>query len=265
MSWSRGLLAAVLLSVWGCGPPELDTSSGPALVESLVRLEESIEPGRREAFREAIAFLTDDATVGIDVGPVEPFLEAFAPFEGLTAEEIVTAAWMRRVEDLRERIADLDARSRTGAAAQSVIDHVELSDVRLFPVAEGNLERPLVEAVVRNGTRSTVFGISFQASLRAALEETPSVVEIVDRPIGRGLAPGERASIRFTLDDGRWNRALEAGPGAVFICGVVRLEGAGGRMLAATQYGPTDAYLHQLWKQQLAQLLSEPPTGVSVS
>jgi hypothetical protein len=265
MSWSRGLFAAVLLAVWGCGPPELDTSSGPALVESLALLEESIDPDRREAFREAIAYLTDDATVGIEVGPVEPFLEAFAPFEGLTAEAILTAAWMRRVDDLRERIADLDARSRTGAAAQSLIDRVELSDVRLFPVVEGNLERPLVEAVVQNGTRSTVFGISFQVSLRPAHEETPWVVEVADRPIGRGLPPGQRASIRFELADSRWNRALEAEPDTVFLCGVVRLQGSRNRVLAATEYGPTDAYLHQLWTQQLTTLLNDPPAGVSVS
>jgi hypothetical protein len=57
MSWSRGLLAAILVAVWGCGQPELDTSSAAALVESLARLEESIEPDRREAFRDAIAYL----------------------------------------------------------------------------------------------------------------------------------------------------------------------------------------------------------------
>jgi hypothetical protein len=265
MSRSRGLLAAVLVVVWGCGPPELDTSSASALVESLARLEDSIEPDRREAFRDAIAYLTDDATVGIDVGPVEPFLEVFVPFEGLTAEEILTAAWVRRVDNLRECIADLDARRRTGAAARSLIERVELSDVRLFPISEGNLERPLVEAVVHNGTRSTLFGISFQASLRPAHEESPWVIEVVDRPIGSGLAPGQRSSIRFGLDDSRWNRALEARPDAVFLCGVVRLLGSRGRVLAATEYGPTDAYLHQLWTQQLRQLLSAPPGGVSVS
>lgn len=265
MSWSRGLLAAILVALWGCGPPQLDTSSAAALVESLAHLEESIEPDRREAFRDAIAYLTDDATVGIDVGPVEPFLEAFAPFEGLTAEAILTAAWTRRVDELRERIADLDARSRTGAAARSLIDRVELSDVRLFPIGEGNLERPLVEAVVRNGTRSALFGISFQASIRPAHEETPSVVEVVARPIGRGLAPGERASIRFELDGSRWNRAIEAASEPVFLCGVVRLVGSRGTVLAATEYGPIDAYLHQLWTQQLRRLLSDPPAGVSVS
>ena len=265
MSWSRGLLAAVVVAVWGCGSPELDTSSAPALVESLARLEDSVEPDRREAFRDAIAYLTDDATVGIDVGPVEPFLEAFDPFEGLTAEEILTAAWTRRVDDLRERLGDLDARRRAGADAQALIDRVELSDVRLFPIDEGNLERPLVQALVRNGTRSTLFGISFQASLRSAREETPRVVEVVARRIGRGLAPGERVSIRFELDDSRWHRALEAQPDAVFLCGVVLLEGSRGRVLAATEYGPTDAYLHQLWTQRLKQLLSDPPAGVSVS
>jgi hypothetical protein len=264
--WYRNApLAAVLVAVWGCGAPELDTSSAPALVDSLARLEESVEPDRREAFREAIAYLTDDATVGIEVGPVEPFLEIFAPFEGLTAAEIVTAAWTRRVDDLRDRIADLDARRRTGASAQSLIDGVELSDVRLFPVSEGTLERPLVEAVVRNGTRFVLFGISFQASLRPAREESPWVVEVVDRPIGRGLAPGQRASIRFELADGRWNRALEEEPDAVFLCGVVSLLGSGNRVLAATEYGPADAQLQQLWTRQLKRLLSDPPAGVSVS
>ncbi len=265
MSWNRGILVAVLVAVWGCGPPELDTSSAASVVESLTRLEESMKPDRREAFRDAIAYLTDGATVGIEVGPVEPFLEAFAPFEGMTAEEILMAAWVRRVDDLRGRIADLDDRSRTSAAAQSLIDHVELSGVRLFPVGEGNLERPLVEAVVRNNTRSTVFGISFQTSIRTADEETPWVIEVVDRPIGRGLAPGERTSIRFGLDDSRWNRVLERESEAVFLCGVVRLEGSGGKVLAATEYGPTDAYLHQLWTRQLARLLSDPPAGVSAS
>jgi hypothetical protein len=265
MSQSRGLLAAVFVMACGCGSPELDTSDATALVESLAHLEASLEPDRREAFRDSIAYLTDDATVGIDVGPVEPFLEAFVPFDGLTAEEILTAAWVRRVEDLRERIADLDSRRRTGAAATSLIDRVELSDVRLFPIGEDNLERPLVEAVVRNGTRSTVFGISFQASIRPAHEETPWVIEVVDRPIGRGLAPGQRASIRFGLDDSRWNRALEAGPDAVFLCGVVRLVGSRGRVLAATGYGPTDAYLHQVCTRRLRILLSDPPAGVSAS
>ena len=265
MSWSRGLLTAVVVVVWGCGPPELDTSSPAALVESLARLEGSVAPDCRGDFRDAIAYLTDGATVGIDVGPVEPFLGAFVPFDGLTAEEIVTAAWRRRVDDLRGGIADLDARRRAGAAAQSVVDLVGLSDVRLYPVGEDNLERPLVEAVVHNRTRSTVFGISFQASLRPAHEEAPWVIEIVARSIGGGLPPGERASIRFGLEDRRWSRALEAEPDAVFLCGVVRVLGSRGRVLAATEYGPTDAYLLELWTRKLEQLLSEPPAGVSLS
>lgn len=265
MSWRRGLLAAVVVAVWGCGPPKLDTSSAAALVESLARLEGSVEPDRRADFRDAIAYLTDDATVGIDVGPVEPFLGAFAPFEGLSAEEIVTAAWRRRIDDLRGRIADLDARRSAGAAAQSVIDLVGLSDVRLYPSGEGNVERPLVEAIVHNGTRSPVFGISFQASLRPVQEETPWVIEVVDRPIGPGLAPGQRTPIRFGLDGSRWNRALEAGPDAVFLCGVVRVLGSRGRELAATEYGPTDVYLHELWTRHLGELLGDPPSGVPVS
>jgi hypothetical protein len=51
----------------------------------------------------------------------------------------------------------------------------------------------------------------------------------------------------------------------VFLCGVVAVQGSRGRVLAATEYGPTDAYLHELWTRHLEQLLSDQPEGVSVS
>jgi hypothetical protein len=259
------LLAAILALVWGCGPPELDTSSAPALVKSLTELEESVEPDRREAFRDAVAYLTDDATVGLDVGPVEPFLEAFAPLDGLTADAIVTMAWMRRVNELKGNITDLEARAADGAAAQALIDRVELSEVRLFPHGGAARQRPMVEAVVLNRTRSALFGISFQASLRPVDEDAPTVTEVVDRPFDGGIAPGQRLSVRFELENSSWKHTLETDPDAAFLCGITRLMGRRGRVLAATDYGPTDVFLHALWTRQLEALLDDPPEGVSVS
>ncbi len=265
MPRSLRLLVAMLLALWACGAPELDTSSAPALVASLEELETSLEPARRETFRDAVDYLTDDATVGIEVGPVEPFLEAFAPLDGLTADAIVTMAWMQRVNELKRGISDLEARATRGAGAQALIDRVELRDVRLFPRGGAARDRPMVEATVHNHTRSSLFGISFQASLRAPDEDVPSVVEVVDRPFDGGITPGQRFSIRFELTDSSWTHVLEDRADAVFVCGIVGLTGRRGRVLAATDYGPTDAYLHEVWRRQLARLLDAPPEGVSAS
>ena len=265
MGWRGMLLAPILAAAWGCGPPELDTSSAAVLVESLTELEESVEPDRREAFRHAVAYLTDDATIGLDVGPVEPFLEAFAPLDGLTADAIVTMAWMRRVDELRRNIADLEARAAEGAAAQALIDRAELSEVRLFPHGGAAREHPMVEAVVVNRTRSPLFGISFQASLRPQDDDVPAVVEVVHRPFDGGIAPGQRISIRFELEDSSWRHTLETDPDATFVCGIVQLTGRRGRTLAATGYGPTDALLHREWTVQLEALLARPPEGVTAS
>lgn len=265
MSRSHWLLVAVLVAVGGCGPPELDTSSAPALVESLAELEASVEPDRREAFRDAVNYLTDGATVGIEVGPVEPFLESFAPLDGLTPDAIMTMAWMQRVRELKDRITDSEARSRSAEASQAIIERVELVEVRLFPHGGAARERPMVEAVVHNRTRWRLFAISFQASLRPTDEGVPSVVEIVDRPFDGGIAPGQRLPVRFELTDSRWRHTLEDAPDAVFLCGIVRLTGRRGRVVAATDYGPTDEYLHRVWQQELAELLADPPEGVSAS
>jgi hypothetical protein len=123
----------------------------------------------------------------------------------------------------------------------------------------------MVEAVVHNRTRSSLFAISFQASLRPPGEELPSVVEIVHRPFDGGIAPGQRIAIRFEFEDSRWRHALVDAPDAVLLCGIVRLTGRRGRVLASTDYGPTDAYLNAVWRQQLAELLDAPPDGVSAS
>jgi hypothetical protein len=254
-----------LAATWGCGAPELDTSDAAALIESLAELEASLEPERREAFRDAVDYLTDDATVGIEVGPVEPFLEAFAPLDGLTADAIVTMAWMEHVSELKRDIADAEARSRAGAAARSVIDRVELSDVRLFPHGGVSRGLPIVEAVVHNRTRSSLFAISFQASLRPVDQQTPAVVETVHRTFDGGIAPGQRLAIRFELTDSSWRHTLDDAPDAAFLCGIVRLMGRRGRLLAVTDYGPTDAHLHELWQRQLDELLAAPPDGVSAS
>jgi len=265
MRRSRWPLVAVAFAVWGCGAPELDTSSAPALVASLTELETSLEPDRRETFRDAVDYLTDDATVGIEVGPVEPFLEAFLPLDGLTADAIITLAWMQRVNDLKRGISDLEARATHGAAAQALIDRVEVSDVRLFPHGGAARDRPMVEAVVSNRTRSSLFGISFQASLRPPDEDVPSVVEVVSRPFDGGIAPGQRLAIRFELTDSSWTHTLEDHPDAVFLCGIVRLLGRRDRVVATTGYGPTDAYLHRIWERRLSELLDAPPEGVSAS
>ena len=79
------------------------------------------------------------------------------------------------------------------------------------------------------------------------------------------IAPGQRLAIRFELTDSSWRHTLDDAPDAAFLCGIVRLMGRRGRLLAATDYGPTDAYLHQLWQRQLDELLAAPPEGVSAS
>lgn len=262
MAWRPTLAVTLGVGVlWACGPPVIDTSSGPELFNSIRSVEEALEPDRCEAFRDAVGYLTDGAALAEGVGSVEPILTAFAPLDGLAADEITLMAWTRRVALLRDRIADLEARRFAGESAQAMIRHVEVGHVRLYPRIGHNLDRPLVEAEVRNRTSTTVFGIWFQVSLRRADEAEPWVVEVVHRPIGAGLAPGQTVSLRFELEDEDWLRAAETVPGDVLLCGVVRLAGRRGRVLAATDYGPTDAYLQQLWQARLDELLADRPRG----
>lgn len=260
MRMSRFLLVMLgVIALSACGPPVLDTTGGAELYASLEKLENRLEPERRQSLRDSIDYLTNHALAGDDLVPVETVLEAFRDLDGMTAEEIIVLAWTTEVGLLKEKTDELESRRVAGARAQSVLDNIEIGNIMLYPKTGENLRYSMVEVSLRNRTSSTVFMISFQVSLRRANESEPFVAEVAERPVGLGLEPGRAVTLRTDLTDPSWNLAATAGQDAVLLCGVVGIQGRQGRNIASTDYGPTDRYRHQLLQDQLLRLLAAQP------
>jgi hypothetical protein len=260
MSPSRLVLAVAGASVLcACGPPRIDATNSKALVKSLDRIEHRLDPDEMAAFQDALEYLANDDGTTRDPELMADILPSFAPLDGMSAVETIHHAWHTRVTRTEARICDLEARHEASKGAREAIAGVVLSDTLLYPADSGALERPLIEVMVENRSRQRLYGIGLQVSLRHRDELEPMVVEEVDCQFGSGFPPHRRTRCRAELNDKEWLSATQLGRDAVLLCGVDRIDGRRGRVIAISSYGPTEEYLHDALKAQLESLLESEP------
>jgi hypothetical protein len=255
----RALSAVVVASgllLSACGPPTLNATSSKKLARSLDHIESSLEPAELEAYRDALAYLTDDTSGARDPESMEHVLAAYQPLQGKTAAETIAQARQLRIQALNERISELDARSAASAAARQMTSRLEISEIRLFRADGSTLERPVIEVAVKNHSHDDIFKITLQASLRHRDEIEPRVVEIVDCPFEKGFPRGRRTRARAELQAPEWGQAGALGDKAVLLCGILRIYGVGGKVIVASDYGPADEALRLALQHQLQALLT---------
>jgi hypothetical protein len=258
-AWRAWALVSLVFAVCACGPPTLDSSTHLRLVRSVTEMSEDLEPAQRSQLDEALDSLSGG--LAITRTPADPaaLLAAYAPFEGMTAAEIVVAAWERKLEVLDGQIDDLEARRRAAEPQRELLAGLELLEARLFRVDPSFLERPVIEATVENHTPVTLHLVGFQASLRRPNELSPWLVERFERVTERGLEPGERRTWRIEPADEAWQDVSEKDAADVFLLEVMRLEGEGGELIAASDYGAVDDYQLSRLLERRTELAAAPP------
>jgi hypothetical protein len=111
---TRLTLPCLLIASFGCGPPQLDTSSDAKAVASLERLRQSLPEDKRAEFDQAmmtivLSRLSGKRQLEIEqAGPAGLDALALRPLDGMTAQEVMTEA--RRIA------ADAARRSRSAGS-----------------------------------------------------------------------------------------------------------------------------------------------------
>jgi hypothetical protein len=248
--------AAVLCS---CGPPALDSSSPFRLARSVAEMSEPLGPDQRRQLDEALAYLGAGVEIRAEPADAAALLAAYASLDGMTASEIVVAAWRQKLEVLDRQIDDLEARRRAAAPQRELLAGLEQLEARLFRVDPSFLERPVIEVTVENHTPVQIHLIGFQASLRRPEELSPWLVERFETITDRGLEPGERRTWRIEPGDDGWRSVSEKHAADAFVLEVMRLEGRGGELIAATDYGAVDDHQLSRLRERRAELEAAPP------
>ena len=252
------VLVTIIAVLAACGPPVVDTASPDDLVGSVSKIRESLEGEQLARFDDAFDELTNGALLAGNPESLRTEVEACAPVHGMTAAQIIATAWSTRVTRTTRRIAELSELRDASSADRAVLAGMEIVEATLYPASAGFLASPVVELELANHTRRRIYNITFQASLRRPDELEPLVVELVDRPFGAGLSPGNQVTVRLELTDSEWRR-VAATPGNTFACSVMALEGWRHRTIARTDFGAVQEYLLAALGRRLEELEAQKP------
>jgi hypothetical protein len=95
---TRLTLPCLLIALFGCGPPQLDTSSDAKAVASLERLRRSLPQDKRAEFDQAVMTIVLSRLSGKreleieQAGPAGLDARALEPLDGMTAHEVIIEA-----------------------------------------------------------------------------------------------------------------------------------------------------------------------------
>ncbi|MCJ7753861.1 MAG: hypothetical protein MUP13_04810, partial [Thermoanaerobaculales bacterium] len=246
---SRVALVSLCLVVVlaGCGPPTLDSSSFKKLESSVTKLREPMDPEYRARFDEALTFFVGDAALideqNAEERPEHPelILALYSPLKGLTADGIIGEARLRRVEQVQTAVAELEQGRIDSEAARLKLKGFRLQASRVFKRNKAFLEWPVIEFKAENNTEEVVWLIHFRAALLRPGSEEPWLVEDFDQLVLEGLAPGERDLWRIEPEQQEWVTLIDPHPDFRFTLEVMRLEGLGDTVIAATEWGDIEA------------------------
>jgi hypothetical protein len=251
------VLVVTLAMVVGCGPTTLDTSSLDKLENSLTALREPLELDERDRFDEALTYLVgggailNDETQRIHPGIV---LALYQPLAGMTVEGVIVEARRRRLEEVKAAVTALEKKREGSDTNREALDAFDLKASRVYKRNRGFLEWPMIEFKAENNTNQVIWLIHFRAALLRPGHEEPWLVEEFDQLVLGGLAPGEGDLWRIEPERQEWVTLIDPHPDLGFTLEVMRLEGLGGNVIAATEWGDIEEARLALYQKTLEEI-----------
>ena len=258
MAWVwRWVVVMLAMVVMGCGPKTLDTSSLDKLEISLSELREPLELDERDRFDEALTYLVGGgAILNDEAQPIHPgiVLALYQPFAGMTVEGVIVEARRRRLEEVQGAVAALEKMSEGPDTNREALDAFDLKASRVYKRNRGFLEWPMIEFKAQNNTDQVIWLIHFRAALLRPGYEEPWLVEEFDQLVLNGLAPGEGDLWRIEPERQEWVTLVDPHPDLGFILEVMGLEGLGGNVIAATEWGDIEEARLALYQKTLDEI-----------
>lgn len=254
-SWPGLMVVFALgLVVVGCGPQTLETSSVEKLEKSLNEMREQIELEQRDRLDEALKYLVGDSAIMEDeANPPHPelVLALYEPLKGMTADGMIAEARRRRLDEVQTAVTELEELRAGSEGAQEALDQFDLEKSRVYKRNRGFLEWPVIEFKAENNTDQEIWLIHFRAALLRPGYDEPWLVEEFDQLVLNGLAPGERDLWRIEPEQQEWVTLIDPHPDFIFILEIMRLEGLGGTVIAATEWGDIEESRLALYNKTL--------------
>jgi hypothetical protein len=253
----RGVVMTLAMAVMGCGPKTLDTSSLDKLENSLTALREPLELDERDRFDEALTYLVGgEAILNDETQPVHPgiVLALYKPFAGMTVDGVIVEARRRRLEEVQRAVAALEKKRVGSDTNREALDAFDLKASRVYKKNRGFLEWPMIEFKAENNTDQVIWLIHFRAALMRPGYEEPWLVEEFDQLVLNGLGPGESDLWRIEPERQEWVTLVDPHPDFGFILEVMGLEGLGGNVIAATEWGDIEEARLALYQKTLDEV-----------
>jgi hypothetical protein len=247
-----------LAMCFGCGPPTLDVSDPVAFGTSLAKLRQSLTADEQRLFEESLVYLVGDAPEGPEAGQETPeeVVDRHRPLAGLTADAIISQAWIGRSHEVRSAIEGLESGRDASTEARRQLALFRFDEVQVYKRNRGYLEWPVIEIKATNETNHMVYLIHFRAALLRSGEPSPWLEEEFDHVVFEGLAPGERAVWRIEPKQREWIRLIDPHPELEFTLEAMRLEALGGTVLTAAEWGMVEARRLELYLRTLDRIKS---------
>ncbi len=258
--WCRLVaVTSLIVVVAGCGPKTLETSSVEKLEKSLTVLREQIELEQRDRLDEALKYMVgDNAIMQDEANPPHPelVLALYEPLKGMTADGIIAEALKRRLDEVQTAVNELEALREGSEGAREELDKFDLEKSRVYKRNRGFLEWPVIEFKAENHTDQTIWLIHFRAALMRPGYDEPWLVETFDQLVLNGLAPGERDLWRIEPEQQEWVSLIDPHPDFIFTLEIMRLEGLGETVIAATEWGDIEESRLALYNKTLDKIRS---------
>ncbi len=228
----------------GCGPLTLDVSSPKAIERSARKMRGPMTEDESASFDEALFYLVGTPWLGADMSAAslgEREVELLVPLAGRTADGIVAEARRRRLLEVRSAITELESRREATKAARRDLREFRFSEAKVYKRNRDYLEWPIIEFRIDNRTNHMVSMVHFRAVLLKTGDHNPWLVEKFDLVFFDGLAPGEHDRWRIDPDQQEWIQLVDPHPDLEFAIEAFRLDGRGGRVLRAADWGIVEA------------------------
>jgi hypothetical protein len=222
-----------------------------------------MDPEYRARFDEALTFFVGDAALieekDAEESPEHPelILALYSPLKGMTADGIIADARRRRLEQVQTAVTELEQGRVASEEARLKLKEFRLQASRVFKRNKAFLEWPVIEFRAENYTDEVVWLIHFRAALLRPGSEEPWLVEDFDQLVLEGLAPGERDLWRIEPEQQEWVTLIDPHPDFQFTLEVMRLEGLGDTVIAATEWGDIEAARLALYQKTLEKIRTE--------
>jgi len=214
----------------------------------------------RSRFDEALTFFVGEPALiderNAEARPEHPdlILALYSPLKGMTADGIIAEARRRRLEQVKTAVDDLERGRIESEAARLKLKDFHLQASRVFKRNKGFLQWPVIEFRAENDTDEVVWLIHFRAALLRPGSEEPWLVEEFDQLVLEGIAPGERDLWRIEPEQQEWVTLIDPHPDFEFTLEVMRLEGLGDTVIAATEWGDIEAARLALYQKTLEKI-----------